>query len=909
MEVSTPQAALDALQLPADTAVDRLAAAERRRFAALIGWQEGGPVVSMPTPQETASREARERWKGRLAGNGRRDRCLFLTDAHLDHVRRRRDGDRDLRVWYRALLREAERVAALPHALWHALIAEQGPWNVAGSFCPACYGMHSDRSIHWPRWGWSVLDPEVIICPDCDARFPDPAYPEDAEIVLPRLGLTYPFYLSPEERHGDWRNGEHASRFGGAPTHVSLTGELRRARISWVLGQVEPLAIAAALTGDDRFAHVAGTILHRLADVYPRYPLYCYMQEYVDADPGWACESVAALPTAFRRGACWFSYDGTIAGSKVSWRESAGTSTSPLTRGEWGASRLAREKSGNGQLFLTLLRAYELIHNTLDDEACRHIERSLLLEMYLDVKALSRRIDNKAGPGATARVSVGVFYGLEEEIERGLEQFEAVLEGQFAPDGSWKETPLYGHKPLMEEMWMVPELLRGRRDLYQGLYRRALSTYAHTATPVGTGPALDDSNVQFQLPVLLREVAAARVNVTVPSPPPELKAFGLPGDQPRTDGQGYVPALTNIAIGDRGRLPMDGPLGFPALGHGLRRSWRRSLFGLVTPEAAGRARRGGRAALNRCYADRGLGCIGFGRGRGATQLYCNGGDGRTGHRHGDPLGLLLFAGGREVLPDIGYLADHPGAEWARHTAAHNTVVPDSSMVAALGPATLAIGRVQGPGRRLAGRWLRAEVRVAPRRWPHVGFADRSYRLRRLVILLRRPDGLPVLVDRFDVEEDGGMSTTWDYVVRAGVAGTALQGTPEGIPCEPLFGGATATPPWDFRSSGAIESPLGVRWEGTQPVAAWFGAGAELFTFASPAWRSAPEVFARPSHAWRAVALRTHGPRGRFTAAYDVIGPGGAFVEGMEVDGDGILLHADGGGVTVRADGGSAPVVT
>ena len=82
MEVSTPQAALDALQLPADTTVERLSAAERRRFTALIGWQEDGPVVSSPTPQEAASRQARERWKGRLAGSGRRDRCLFLTEAH-----------------------------------------------------------------------------------------------------------------------------------------------------------------------------------------------------------------------------------------------------------------------------------------------------------------------------------------------------------------------------------------------------------------------------------------------------------------------------------------------------------------------------------------------------------------------------------------------------------------------------------------------------------------------------------------------------------------------------------------------------------------------------------------------------------------------------------------------------------
>ena len=159
-----------------------------------------------------------------------------------------------------------------------------------------------------------------------------------------------------------------------------------------------------------------------------------------------------------------------------------------------------------------------------------------------------------------------------------------------------------------------------------------------------------------------------------------------------------------------------------------------------------------------------------------------------------------------------------------------------------------------------------------------------------------------------MEADGG-ECTWDYVVRAGVAGAALHGVPDGTPCEPLFGGSTPTPPWDFRSSGSIASPLGVCWGGPQPVAAWFSAAAELFTFASPAWRSAPEVFARPRHAWRAVALRAHGPRSRFMAAYDVIGPGGAFVEGIEVNEDEILLHAHGGDMTVLADGVSAPVVT
>ena len=882
--VRTPTAALWELGLPKNKKVVDLSVREMKAFRKLVGWESGGLVVAYPTEAEGRARKKREEWKSRFAGKGNDEPCLLIDPENVKVCKRNVRRDRSTAAWFRNFMRLAEAVADLPLATFEQLVPEQPPTSVAGSFCPNCVGKKSDISLHRLFWRWSVYDPEKITCPYCGITYPHPDFPEEGRLELPRLGLTYSFYLSPEEKAAaDWRDGAHASRFAGAPTHVSFSGETRRCQLSWVMGQVEPLAIAYAVTGDEKYARIVQTILTRLAEVYARYPLYSYMQDYVDADPAYAIDNIDRLPTAFKKSAFWFSYTGQgfwlsdtgqvgpVGG--LYGMDSTTTSITTTTSGEFGATRIAREKTSNGETFLTLFKAYDLIKDTIAPEARKQLEQDLLLEFYLDVKGMSRNIDNKSGPGTAARVAVGVFYNDQRETEEGLEQFHRTLESLFYPDGSWKQTPIYGAKPLFENMAEVPEMLRGRVDLYADpIYRQALATFGEAATPLGTQPALGDCTVDYSLQADLVDIARVRLGVSVPRRPNSLEGFNLINPHEKMHHNGEVPGLNCLALSEKeGRYFSDGPIGFPTLGQIPRKiTTKRSVFSMFNeslPPPQTRAR----FALNRYYQDRGLICLGFGRGAKAIQLYCVGDDGAGGHRHQDPLSVLLFAGGREIFPDLGYICDHPANAWVHHTASHNAVMVDEHPVRSTDHCVLN-GFVDG------GRFRFFDVTV-PVSDPKD--ATRTAVLRRAMVLLRKKDGLPILVDVFDVT--GGR--VHDYLVRVNDRDRsfATPGLSFKRRRKKAYQGI-ATPPFDFRTAGRAHKPFSVYWGKSLRVAAHVLTPCdEVFTFKSPAWRSQEEVFKDPNWSWDALDLRMKVGCSRFVVVYEVFDGPKPHVTGVEME--------------------------
>ncbi|MBT4504038.1 MAG: hypothetical protein HOC74_40280, partial [Gemmatimonadetes bacterium] len=518
--VPTAEAALERLGLPADRRIADLTPEEMQAFRLLVGWEQGGPVVEYPTEAEREARQRREDWKGARAGRGVERPCLMIREENIEIFRANLKRDAATADWYERFVQLAEKVAELPLSLFEEIIPALGPWNVAGSFCPNCVGDKSDYTIHHPFWRWSPLEPERVQCPHCDIVYPQPDFPEEGRLELPRLGWTYTFYLSSRElAHPDWREGWDSSSFGGGPTHVSFSGEIRRCALSWALGQVEPLGVAYALSGEEKYARIVETILLRMAEVYSAYPVYSYRQEYSDADPAYAVEQVDALPTPFKRAAFHYTYTGAWKDQReLHGKGETTTTTSVYPNGEWGTSRLGREKASNGQLFLTLFKGYDLIKGALAADVRTRIERDFLLELYLDTRGLSQRVNNKTGPGAASRVAVGVFYNDSEELEAGLSQFREVMEGQFYEDGSWKETPIYGAKSLFEGMAEIPELLRGHVDLYaEPLYRNAFETYARVSTPLGTQPTLGDSPADYCLQAYLGDLARIRLGVEIPT--------------------------------------------------------------------------------------------------------------------------------------------------------------------------------------------------------------------------------------------------------------------------------------------------------------------------------------------------------------------------------------------------------
>jgi len=826
-------------------------------FRKLIGWEPGGAVVAYPTEPEQTARTERERWKAERAGKGLQDVDLWLNKDQIDRFKQNLRTDASTRKWWERFIKNAEAVAELPLSLFATLISEQGPWTFAGSFCPNCIGTKSPRTQHAGFWDWSVLDPDKLTCPYCLITYPHPDYPENGRLDLPRLGWSYSFHISASEvLSPDWRDGKNASNFADMPTHVSFVGEIRTVKLAWCLGQVEPLGVAYAVTGDQRYADVVHAILSRLADVYANYPVFSYGQEYIDADPAYAIEHVDELPTPFRRAASLGTYTGVYGGRTGNRGMDRTTpSTSYYTNAEWGSSRLGREKASNGQLFLSLFKGYDLIQRTVPANDRTRIEQDFLLELYLDARGLSKRVNNKSGPGAASRVAVGIFYDDSDALEEGLAHFHEIMESQFYEDGSWMETPIYGAKSMFEGLSEIPEMLRGRIDLYDdGLYRKAFETYGEAATPLDTQPAIGDSTAEYRLQPILADIARIRFGLDMPYGPQSLAGFGVRSPMDVGNNSGYVPSL-NCTGDDRANL--DGPVGFGSVGHINRRPVEPSWISMFNEERPVQPA-ANRSALNRYYNGRKLVCLGFGEGSNAVQLYCDGGDGRTTHRHQAPLSLLLFAGGREVFPDQGYIGDHPANAWIKATVAHNTVVIDEQ-----------------PARPATRTELKGFVGDGPFRFMDIeteipsGTDGGSHTLRRAFTLIPKPDGLPILIDVLDIS--GG--STHDYIIRANNAdGQFDTGDLVLSGREQLYAGVADPGAYGFRTAGNATGDLTVCWG--EPERVWgqvMTSCTEIITFKSPAWRNRMEAFEEPDRSWDALVLRHESGRSRTVVAYDVGG--------------------------------------
>jgi hypothetical protein len=261
-----------------------------------------------------------------------------------------------------------------------------------------------------------------------------------------------------------------------------------------------------------------------------------------------------------------------------------------------------------------------------------------------------------------------------------------------------------------------------------------------------------------------------------------------------------------------------------------------------------------RPAQNRYYEGRHLACLGYGAGERATQLYMMGEDTCRIHRHACPLNLQLYAGGREIFPDIGYIWDHPGNKWAKATASHQTVVIDEENTHWAGPSKVLGFRGEGPDRYVA-----MEV-------PLQG----GGLLRRAVTLLEKADGLPILIDIMDVE--GGR--THDYIASVvtppkslKLAGPTLR--PRG---DKLYQKESYYPLLDFSTGGAVGGGWTATWDqgGQQVRATILTPCAEVITFRSPGWRVPFEITDHPDKYFDTLVLRQKGPKSRYIVVYEVL---------------------------------------
>jgi len=787
------------LPLP-DKPVNKLNKKDLKKFRRWMGFEGQTPSIAYPTSVEKECREKRERWKRRFAGKGSLKPGLLIREEQIKTLKSNARVDSTTRKWLDEMLDRADEVAGLPGDFFETFIPDTGPWNPGGNFCPHCIYKKSPEGINNYFWKWDWKDPDRLECPYCGTEFPNAKYPENGTLHLQRLSKTYAFHITKKELNTpDWRLGDGAERFVNQPIHVSFSGNIRSMKLAWALAQVQTLGIAYSVKRKKSYVKTIERILLRMAEIYPGYPLQSYFQDVVDADPGYATDNADALPTVFKRNACLSVYDG-----RFGYRhEKTTTQETRVATGLWGSSRIARELTTTGVTFLRLFQGYDLVKSAISPNTRKKIEQDFLLELYLDTRAYDP-ITNKAGAIRAARVAFGLVYNNKKELQSGLDGYHKILESQFYPDGSMKESPIYGHKPIGEDLWQIPEMLRGTIDLYGkgSLYSAAFQALADISTPLGTHPTLDDSFRHSSTPAQSADIALARCDILIPGPAAPPSEF----------------AMFNTNLKTRTRRPASGK------------------------------------AHNHYYEGRHLACLGYGSGKNRTQLYLLGEDGLRGHRHAGALATQLYAGGREIFPDLGYICDHPGNAWVKATPSHQTVTIDGRNSYPDGPGQLL-------GFDCGGKDKFVDIQVQLKE-------DR--RIRRALTLLRKSDGLPILLDIFDVE--GGNIHDYNSRVLAPPGSLSIPGATLKPRRGSLYEEHSFYPLLDFQSAGKMSGGWDATWgKGKEKVRATILSDcSELITYRSPGWRSQFEITDDPKQYFDTLVLRNRRKKSRFIVVYEVL---------------------------------------
>lgn len=520
------------------------------------------------------------------------------------------------------------------------------PWPTYGQNCPACVGRLSSMGES-DLYNWTVEKPDQLTCRYCGTVYPNPKFPETGSMTASRMGQTFTFYLTDDERaHPEDKTGKYAYRWASWPVHTSWSGVLRYKRASWVVGQALPLAKLYAVTGETRYAERAAFILDLTAKAYPNWLYHSYNGTYADCPPGEAAAKMGKNPPAGR-----FSVENIITAFP-------GLHTkgdyAVLNNGFWGGGRLGCSGTDAG-FILNLTAAYDLIRGAkkpdgspvLSPEAERRIVEDLILAGCADSENYNE-INNKCGPNRALSAAVGILFSHPESAHRGLQGFESLMEHSFHFDGFCEESPSYSdmHLSLMRN---IPEILDGYSDpagaapsdgrtlrnfnpfREVGRYRLALESMVRMLDPNRKYPVIGDTHYGEGISSIYAEILTDRYDNVYAGLLEQAQGASL-----ADKGSEY--ALWNRKPGlsaSKSDLPIRTEW-FPGWHVGVLRG---------SPEA-----------------DR-------------TALYFNG-YAYGGHRHRDTLGIAYMAFGKELASDRGYIWDDPRNAWTRSTLAHNMVTVD-----------------------------------------------------------------------------------------------------------------------------------------------------------------------------------------------------------------------------------------
>ena len=639
--------------------------------------------------------------------------------------------------WARAILEGwKQQVAYLmeqDRGFVEAMMPELTPWPQYGQNCPVCVNRLSTMG-ETGIYDWDVRDPDRLVCKYCRTEYPSPDHPETGSVTAPRMGQTFTFYLTDEERaHPEDRSGRHAFKWVNWPVHTSWSGIIRSMKINWCFEKMLPLAKLHALTGEVRYARWSAWIMDCLARRYPTWLFHSYDGTVADCPPGEAAASMGAHPPGGR-----FPPETIITAFEGRHLEG---DHAVLNNGFWGAGRMGCSGS-DGRMILSATLAWDLVRGARHDDGSpvitpemdRRIVEDLILAGWADTENWSA-INNKCGPGRALSAAAGILFERPESVRRAIEGLEALLGEAFHFDGFCTESPGYSsmHLNLLRE---IPEMLTGysdpegwapesgprldNLDPFQRFdrYRLALESMARMLDPNLQDPVIGDSHHGQGIDPIHAEVLAAHYG------------GGYAGLLEKAQGAPLSEKGTEYALWHRDPdLKAAGETGLPR-----RTEWFPGWHVAVL--------RGGDP-------------------EGHTALYLNG-YACGGHRHYDSLGLIYIAHGKEMAADRGYIWDDPRNAWTRSTLSHNIVTVDAASQR---------GHTEPASLELFGSGAGVEVvQASARQYEQCG------RYQRTCALVRIPGGT-YAVDFFRV--DGGRLHQYGFHCNGRLAGI------QGVDLEPV----------------------------------------------------------------------------------------------------------------------------
>lgn len=505
------------------------------------------------------------------------------------------------------------------------------PGNTPGSTfftpCPACRDQKKPYVPHG-TWEWSINSPDCITCKQCGTVFPNTAYPET---------ISHSSEWDSSQVF-TWSEAEPFTLFG-LSTRTSPSAAIRANKVMYMARAAWQLAEAYVLTGDYSYASIAGKILLRFSEVYPRYLVHSGYGEYADMNPRDAAFVINGLP-----------------GNEISAAE-PDRILYPNGNPWWMAGRA----SGIGMeagFIRYILAAYELTRDAsatgkslFSEKDKISIEQNILLEAVPLIIA-DKRINNKSVGNATSAALIGIALGQPALVRFGLTLFLNTMDEWYLPDGGPSESWAYNNMTL-----------GGIRDLGQ-----AFRSYQD---PPGYKPS---SGKRIDKLSLYRDTKYKKVF--------EAYFHGMQGNllfPPLADSYQLTAALVMAEF-----------MGYNYPENEQYRALLKALYGETITNTSALAvfcRPTGYEKLKTpalhlpdyLYPDFKLGQIRSGiDGRRSMLVLCA--DPMGGHKHMDSLNLYYWKNNEEILSDLGYLWDLPGEikHKTSRTVAHNTVVVDGT---------------------------------------------------------------------------------------------------------------------------------------------------------------------------------------------------------------------------------------